>query len=79
MKKKKQQGNLLGTDPSPPPGNHRVLKVPIILLQSLPKSDGDDECDVTTLVSAMTGPQSFKRPEAAYPVVDTPTAATGHH
>ena len=69
---------MLGTDP-PPIGNHRVLKVSTILLQSLPKSDGDDECDVTTLVSAMTGPQSFKRPEAAYPVVDTPTAATGHH
>ena len=30
---------------------------------------GDDEGDVTTLVSAMTGPQSFKRPEAAYAVV----------
>ena len=29
----------------------------------------DDDCDVTTLVSAMTGPQSFKRPEAAYAVV----------
>ena len=30
---------------------------------------GDDDCNVTTLVLAMTVPQSFKRPEAAYAVV----------
>ena len=31
--------------------------------------DGGDDFNVTTLVTAMTGPQSFKRPEAAYAVV----------